>query len=315
MDWNYRLQRSLDGLDFDITKTKQRMMRVQAPAKLNLFLHIGEKRSDGFHALESLVVFAEESDSLIFERADELSLRVVGPFADALTGIPNNLVLRVARALDAERGAAITLKKNLPVAAGIGGGSADAGATLRGLNAFWKLGREPGELSEIAVAIGSDVPACIVSQPVWIAGRGEMVRAVGNIPSFALVLVNPNIPLSTEGVFARLNVRTGLGAMSPPRGDINSVWDLVNYLADSGNDLEAPACAIAPAIDEVLEALAHEPGCVLAQMSGSGATCFGIFQEAPWAEGAADRIMREHPKWWVRQTCIARPEVGIANVE
>ena len=287
------------------------MMRVRAPAKLNLFLHVGERRSDGFHALESLVVFVEETDILVIERADELSLTVVGPFADALKEVPDNLVLRAARALDATRGAAITLEKNLPIAAGIGGGSADAGAALRGLNAFWRLERDPGELSEIASAIGSDVPACVLSQPAWIAGRGEIVRGVGTISPFELVLVNPTIRLATASVFAGLNVRTGIGAMSPPGDEIASVWDLVAYLADSGNDLEGPACAIAPSIDEVLEALAHEPGCVLAQMSGSGATCFGIFQEGPWARGAAERIVHDHPDWWVRGTRIGPSDFAI----
>jgi len=283
-------------------------MRVQAPAKLNLFLHVGEKRADGFHALESLAVFVEEMDILVIERADELSLTVVGPFADALKEESDNLVLRAARALDATRGAAITLEKNLPVKAGIGGGSADAGAALRGLNAFWRLERDQGELREIAATIGSDVPACLLSQPVWIAGRGEIVQGVGTIPSFELVLVNPNIPLTTASVFARLNVRTGIGAMCPPGSEIASIWDLVNYLADSGNDLEGPASSMAPSIDEVLEALAHEPGCVLAQMSGSGATCFGIFQEGPWARGATERIVQDHPKWWVRGTRIVPPD-------
>lgn len=288
-----------------------RMMRVRAPAKLNLFLHVGEKHSDGFHALESLVVFVEETDILVVERADELSLNVVGPFADSLKEEPDNLVLRAARALDVTRGAAITLEKNLPVKAGIGGGSADAGAALRCLNAFWQLERDPEELREIAAEIGSDVPACVLSQPAWIAGRGEIVRGVGSIPPFELVLVNPNIGLATASVFASLNVRTGVGAMSPPGSEINSVWDLVTYLADSGNDLEAPACAMAPPIDEVLEALAHEPGCVLAQMSGSGATCFGIFQEGPWAQGASERIAQDHPDWWVRETRIGPSDYAI----
>jgi len=293
------------------------MMRVRAPAKLNLFLHVGETRSDGFHDLESLVVFAEESDFLVFEPADELSLHINGPFADALTNptadMPENLVLRAARELDCARGAAITLEKNLPVAAGIGGGSADAGAALRGLNAFWNLQRDDAELIETAAAIGSDVPACVLSQPAWITGRGEIVQSVTDIPSFALVMANPNVPLGTEGVFASLNVRTGLGVMHPPGSEIASVWDLVGFLADSGNDLESTACEFAPAIDQVLGALAHEPGCVLAQMSGSGATCFGIFQELSLAVGAADRIAREHPSWWVRQTRIAPRDVGVTE--
>jgi 4-diphosphocytidyl-2-C-methyl-D-erythritol kinase len=289
------------------------MMRVRAPAKLNLFLHVGEKRADGFHALESLLAFVEEADILVMEPADELSLTVVGPYAGALKEEPDNLVLRAARALDATRGAAITLEKNLPVAAGVGGGSADAGAALRGLNALWGLERDQGELGEIAAAIGSDVPACVLSQPVWMAGRGEIIRGFGTIPSFELVLVNPNVPLTTAFVFERLNVRTGIGAMRPPDEDFASIWDLVTYLADSGNDLEGPACSMAPSIDTVLDALAHEPGCVFVQMSGSGPTCFAIFQDGPWARGAADRIVQDHPEWWVRGTRIAPPDFAIPN--
>ena len=287
------------------------MIRVKAPAKLNLFLHVGDKRSDGFHALESLVVFAEECDVLSFEHADQLSLRITGPFGDALNDLPDNFVLRAALALHSERGAKITLEKNLPIAAGIGGGSADAGATLRGLNIFWKLERDVEELSEIAATLGSDVPACLLSEPAWVTGRGEIVRVVGSIAPFELVLVNSNSPLATAGVFSRLNVRSGLGAMRVPGEEITVVWDLVGYLGDSGNDLEAPACAIAPIIDEVIEALAHEPGCVLSQMSGSGATCFGIFQEGVWADGAAERIKQDHADWWVRRSRIAQSDIGV----
>jgi 4-diphosphocytidyl-2-C-methyl-D-erythritol kinase len=287
------------------------MMRVPAPAKLNLFLHVGDKRQDGFHVLESLVVFVEEADILTIEPATKLSLEIVGPFASALRDVSDNLVLRAARALDASLGAAITLEKNLPVAAGIGGGSADAAAALRGLNLFWDLDRPPDALNEIAAQIGSDVPACVLSQPVWMEGRGEVVFPTRPIPAFELVLANPNIALSTASVFASLNVRKGVGAMSPPEEEIESIWDLVTYLVDAGNDLELPACAMAPSIDEVLEALAHEPGCVLAQMSGSGPTCFGIFQEGPWAQGAAERIAQDHPEWWVRRTNIAAPDFAV----
>ena len=285
-------------------------MRVFAPAKLNLFLHIGERRPDGFHELESLVVFAEEGDRLVIERADELELVLAGPFASDLESGPANSVWRAARALDERRGARITLEKNLPVAAGIGGGSANAGAALRGLNALWQLGRSERDLQDAGAKLGSDVPVCTLAKAAWMTGRGERVISLAPLPQFHLVLVNPRVPVPTAAVFARLNVRTGLGAIAPPAVPIASVWDLVAYLADSGNDLEGPACGIAPVIDHVIEALAHEPGCVLAQMSGSGATCFGIFQDGPWAEGAAERIAIEHPKWWVRATRIAGPSTG-----
>lgn len=290
-------------------------MRILAPAKLNLFLHIGEVRPDGFHELESLVVFAEEADVLTIDDAGKFSLTLSGPYAHGLSAGPDNLVSRAAHSLDPNRGARIALQKNLPVAAGIGGGSADAAAALRGLNEFWGVGRSPEELLSDAAALGSDVPVCLRSQAAWMVGRGERVVLLDPLPQFDLVLVNPRVAVPTASVYSRLNVRTGIGALEPPLEPIASVWDLVAYLADSGNDLEAPACAIAPVIDDVIEALAHEPGCVLAQMSGSGATCFGIFQDGPWAAGAADRLTQDHPDWWVRQSRIAAPEFGVPFAE
>jgi 4-diphosphocytidyl-2-C-methyl-D-erythritol kinase len=282
-------------------------LRVRAPAKINLFLHVGDKRSDDFHALESLVVFAEEGDVLECAPASELSLRVTGPFARALEGA-DNLVLKAARALDSTRGAAITLEKQLPVAAGLGGGSADAGAALRALNRLWELEKSEKELLEIAGKLGSDVPACLLSRPVWMEGRGERLLPVAPFPPLPLVLVNPRVMLPTKAVFAGLNLRNGLGAARPPH--IHDVWELMSYLADSENDLEAPASRLAPVINEVLEAVAHEPGCVLSQMSGSGASCFGLFQDGPWAEGAAERLAEDHPGWWVRATRIAAADYG-----
>jgi len=283
---------------------------VRAPAKLNLFLHIGEQHADGFHDLESLAAFTEEADLLEFAPSDELTLRAQGPFAGALPGVPDNLVMRAARALDGNRGAEMALCKNLPVAAGLGGGSADAAAALRGLNVLWKLDRTDAELLAIAASIGSDVPACLLSRPLWMAGRGEQVAALPELPPVALVLVNPGVAVPTSRVFAALNARSGTGRMAPPAAGMKTVWDLVSYIADTDNDLEAPAEAIYPVIGEVLAALEHEPGCIQAQMSGSGATCFGIFQDGPWAGGAAGRIAADHPGWWVRATRLAAPGFG-----
>jgi 4-diphosphocytidyl-2-C-methyl-D-erythritol kinase len=286
-------------------------LKVRAPAKLNLFLHVGDRRPDSYHALESLVVFATECDQLECMPADTLSLTIVGPFARALKDETDNLVLRAARALDASRGAALRLEKNLPVAGGLGGGSADAAAALRALNALWGLERSESELVQIAAELGSDVPACVLSRPLWMEGRGERVSAVPALPPIKLVLVNPGIMVPTRAVFGSLNARSGIGTMYRPPATIESVWDLVSYLADADNDLEAPATLIAPEIDHVLGALAHEPGCVHAQMSGSGATCFGLFQDGPWAQGAADRLAEDHPHWWVKATEIAPSNVGV----
>ena len=291
-------------------------MNVFAPAKINLFLHVGEKRADGYHALESLVAFAQTGDRLAIEPAGVLSLDITGPFANRLVRNQDNLVLKAARALQSSpsppsgvRGAAITLEKNIPVAAGLGGGSADAAAALRGLNAFWNRNLTENELLEIASTLGSDVPACLLSRTCWMEGRGEFVKEVPPLPNFPIVLVNPGIMVPTGPIFADLNARTGIGAMQPP-GPMQNVWDLVGYLADAANDLEAPACRFAPLIEESFSALDREPGCVLAQMSGSGATCFGLFEQEQFAVGAAERIAQDHPEWWVRVTRIASPDVG-----
>jgi 4-diphosphocytidyl-2-C-methyl-D-erythritol kinase len=292
---------------------------VLAPAKLNLFLHVGERRDDGYHALESLVAFAETADRLELGQATEVSLRIEGPFGGALAREKDNLVLKAARLLQserghAERGARITLEKNLPLASGIGGGSADAAAALRGLDRLWELGTQEDALLELAARIGSDVPACLLSQPCWMEGRGERVAKLPALSQFPLVLVNPGIAVPTGPIFANLNARTGLGATIRPTGPIANLWDLLAYLADAGNDLEAPAAGLVPIIDDVLAALDREPGCALAQMSGSGATCFGLFHEQQFAYGAAERIAQDHPDWWVRVTRIAAPDIGVPVV-
>lgn len=290
------------------------MITVLAPAKINLFLHVGERREDGYHALESLTVFAETADRLDFVAASELSLNMSGPFARELAREQDNLVLKAARLLQSEcghaGGARISLLKNLPVASGVGGGSADAAATLRGLAWLWNSDASEARLLDLAMRLGSDVPACLLSQPCWMEGRGERVAKLPGLPQFPLVLVNPGVAVPTGPVFASLNARTGLGAISPPRQPIADLWDLLAYLSDAGNDLEPPAAQLVPIIDDVLAALDREPGCALAQMSGSGATCFGLFHEDQYARGAAERIAQDHRDWWVRVTRIAAPDIG-----
>jgi 4-diphosphocytidyl-2-C-methyl-D-erythritol kinase len=290
-------------------------VRVCAPAKINLFLHVGDRRSDAYHALQSLVAFAEAGDVLELAPAPELALRVSGPFAAQVPRGSGNLVLKAAQALSdrfsgSPRGAAIALEKNLPVAAGLGGGSADAAAVLRALNLLWSLDRSEDDLVELAQTLGSDAPVCVLSRPSFMEGRGEHVSPAVALPPLELILVNPGVLLPTQSVFAALNARTGTSAMQPP-ARIESLWDLVAYLEDSGNDLEAPATRLQPVIDEVLDALHHEPGCVFAQMSGSGATCFGLFDGREFAEGAASRMAQDHPEWWVKATRIAPPDFGV----
>ncbi len=254
-------------------------VKVFAPAKINLFLHVGDKRADGYHALESLAVFVDVGDELAIAPAEALSLQVDGPFADGLDGEDDNLVLKAARALNAT--ARIVLTKNLPVASGVGGGSADAAAVLRGLGA----GRS--DLHAIAATLGSDVPVCVDSRAAWMEGRGEILTPA-TVPEMHLVLVNPRLGVSTAAVFRALGARSGLGAARS------------TALEGTRNDLEAPARALQPAIGEVLDAMAASPGARLARMSGSGATCFGLFDDAEAAARAGKLLSDAHPGWWVR---------------
>jgi 4-diphosphocytidyl-2-C-methyl-D-erythritol kinase len=264
-------------------------VRIFAPAKINLFLHVGEKRSDGFHALESLAVFVDVGDELAFRASDDLSLRIEGPFGGNLAAGDDNLVLKAARALSAT--AQIVLTKNLPVASGIGGGSADAAAALRGLNELCGLGRR--DLENVAATLGSDVPVCVASRAAWMEGRGEILTPA-DIPCMPMVLVNPGVAVSTAEVFRRLQKRSGLGRRAA------TPIDLMQFLGTTANDLEAPACEIQPVIGDVLGALRALPDVRLSRMSGSGATCFAVFGNKESASHAARILSVAHPGWWVR---------------
>ncbi len=266
-----------------------RVVSVFAPAKINLFLHVGEKRRDGFHALESLAVFVDVGDELTFQTANDLSLSIEGPFAGDLGADADNLVLRAARSLNAK--ARIVLTKNLPVASGIGGGSADAAAALRGLNELCSFGRH--DLGQIAATLGSDVPVCVASRAAWMEGRGEILTPA-ELPGMALVLVNPGVAVSTAEVFRKLQKRSGLTIR------VASQIDMMQFLGTTSNDLEAPAREIQPVIGDVLEALQTLPDVLLARMSGSGATCFAIFGSEASAVRAAQTLVAARPEWWVR---------------
>ncbi|RMF34588.1 MAG: 4-(cytidine 5'-diphospho)-2-C-methyl-D-erythritol kinase [Alphaproteobacteria bacterium] len=278
-------------------------VREPAPAKINLSLHVTGRRADGYHLLDSLVVFADAADSITARPAPRTSLSVTGPFAAGLGGA-DNLVLGAARALPGPAvPAALTLEKNLPVASGIGGGSADAAATLRALERL--SGREVARETMLATALtlGADVPACLESRPLRMRGIGERLDPLPALPDLALVMVNPGVAVETAAVFARLGGRFSHPPAEPPAAGAGlDAW--LGWLAASGNDLQAPAIEAAPVIGAVLEALAAQPGVGLARMSGSGATCFGICRAMDEAEVAAAAIARAHPGWWVR---AARP--------
>jgi 4-diphosphocytidyl-2-C-methyl-D-erythritol kinase len=262
-----------------------------APAKVNLFLHVTGWRPDGYHLLDSLVVFAAAEDVLRGEPANELTLDLEGPFAISLGGEQDNLVLRAARALGA-RGARLVLEKNLPVASGIGGGSADAAAALRLLCRLWRL--SPPDLPGIALALGADVPVCLARRASRMGGVGEQLDAAPSLPGCGLVLVNPGVAVSTPEVF-----RARRGGWSAP-AEMPRAWPDVATMArdlrELRNDLEPPAIALQPVIGDVISALVAVPGCRLARMSGSGATCFGLFDDPVVAAQAAARLRRAN--WW-----------------
>ncbi len=282
-------------------------VRETAPAKLNLYLHLLGRRADGYHLIDSLVVFAVVGDAVEVAPGDGLSLDVTGPFASALAETHDNLVVRAARRLAAVGGvsadAAIRLHKALPVAAGLGGGSADAAAALRALAAFWRLRPDENELLRLGLELGADVPACLAGRAAFVGGIGEAIEPAPSLPPVFTVLVNPRTPLATKDVYAAF-----AGTFSQPArfaGAPRDAQELAAWLTERANDLEAPALRLAPAVGEVLAALAAEPGCLLARMSGSGATCFGLFATAEAASAAAARIAAARPGWWVVSTALA----------
>ena len=285
------------------------MISERAAAKINLFLHVGTKREDGFHPLQSLAVFTDLGDALAIAPASELSLNIDGPFARGLDGEGDNLVLRAARTLGTQ-GAKLALTKNLPVASGIGGGSADAAAALRGLNALWNSGKDSAALCEIAAGLGSDIPVCVLSTPSFMEGRGEILRAPESMPRLPMLLVNPRVAVPTRDVFAALKERS-CADMVLPRGRFRDTADLLRFLDTTRNDLEAPALQIQPVIGEVLAAIAALPGALLTRMSGSGATCFGIFADDACCARAAEILKEAAPGWWLAPTFV--PETGIAH--
>jgi 4-diphosphocytidyl-2-C-methyl-D-erythritol kinase len=269
-----------------------------APAKVNLFLHVTGKRPDGYHLLDSLVVFAGIADRIAYQPSGELSLAITGPFAASLAPEPDNLVLRAARVLAAEGGlhptGALTLDKQIPVASGIGGGSADAAAALRLLCRVWQLSPADPDLDRIAVKLGADVPVCLRNAPRRMRGVGDWLTPAPSLPPCGLVLANPGVPLATASVF-----RQRAGDFSPEAA-LPDGWRAVKEMAESlsglSNDLEAPAIGIVPAIRDVLGAISETKGCLLTRMSGSGATCFGLYADGRDAVAASRQLAR--PGWW-----------------
>jgi len=280
------------------------VLKAIAPAKVNLFLHVGPAKPNGRHDLDSLVVFADEqaSDHVSVELAEDTSLEVSGPFTEDSGELNENLVLKAARALQAasgsNKGAHIILKKWLPVAAGIGGGSSDAAAALRLLTQLW--GIDAAHAAAVAPGLGGDVPVALAGVPALMRGEGERVEPVrlpGRVPA---LLVNPRVVCPTGPVFRAYDAAGGGAAfteINPFPGFLDKDH-LTDWLSLQRNDLEAPAIAQVPEISDVLSFLRAQPGVRLARMSGSGATCFALFDALSFAERASVVLKQEAPGWW-----------------
>ena len=288
----------------------------EARAKVNLTLRVNGRRADGYHDLESVVAFADCADRLTLTPGPDLDLKMSGPLAEACGDTSDNLVLKAARLL-AERVpdmkvGSFTLDKALPVAAGIGGGSADAAAALRLLAKLNGLALDDPRIVEVAELTGADVPVCVNSHGCVMTGVGEALQPL-TLPKMPCVMVNPGVPVATRDVFNALGLRNGelrvgvTDVLLPERwpDDGASLEDWVEALAASSNDLETPALRVQPVIGEVIAALNATNGAWLARMSGSGATCFAIYENTAEAGRAAEKLRREHPGWWVHSGTLS----------
>lgn len=287
--------------------------RQQAPAKVNLFLHVTGKRDDGYHLLESLVCFTASGDVLSGEMRndDKITLSITGPMASDLSSekIDDNLVMRAARLLQEtcapDRGADLILDKRLPIASGIGGGSADAAAALRLLIDMWQIDIDPKSLSDLALSLGADVPVCLHGRTCLMTGIGENITELPDLPDVPIVLINPGKAVSTPEIFkARADEGFSPAGAWETERTFTSAASLADALSECGNDLTLPASGILPEICDVLNALAREEGCLMARMSGSGATCFGIYDTSEQADRAAHAIAIRNPEWWISPTYI-----------
>ena len=285
-------------------------------AKVNLTLRVVGRRTDGYHDIESVVAFADCADHLTLTPGPELELVATGPLAQACGATSDNLVIKAAHLLGERvpglKAGSFTLDKLLPVAAGIGGGSADAAAALRLLARLNQLAPDDARLRDVALLVGADVPVCLASRACDMSGVGENLLPL-NLPSLPCVMVNPRVPVATKDVFAALGLRNGellagtsdiIQSQDWP-DEASSVADWIAAIAAVPNDLEAPAIRIQPVIAEVLSALASADGARLARMSGSGATCFAVFEESAAAQRAAASIERDHPGWWVHAGALS----------
>lgn len=285
-----------------------------AAAKVNLFLHVGPLRADGFHPVSSLMVFADVGDELTAEPAGRLSLRVEGAMAGHAPPGDDNLVLRAARALAAKAGIAepalrLVLHKSLPAAAGLGGGSSDAAATLGLVRQALELRLEDAVLEEVAAGLGSDVPACVSGRPSIAEGRGELLRAAPALCPLPAVLVRPPVDSATGPVYRAFDADPAGASADAPElpASIATPAEAVAIFAGCRNDLEAPAVGLQPAIGAALAELRAAPETLLGRMSGSGSACFALCADEASAARLAARLAGGHPDWWVKACSLGGP--------
>ncbi len=300
-----------------MTSTDIKLLNVFAPAKVNLYLHITEKLSNGYHALDSLVAFVDIGDKIKIEPANELTFQITGPYAGSFKGTDldcskasSNLVIRaafsLAKAANKTPDIKITLEKNLPLASGLGGGSADAAATIWGLCEWWKISKKSDYIHDILSELGADAPVCFQCLPARLKGIGDVFE---NAPIFSetpIVLVNPEKACPTPLVFERGTQDFKKIIELPSR--LDNFDDLIVFLENTDNSLYQSACQIVPEIENIQRAIGLQAGCRLARMSGAGATCFGLFRTENQAQEAAKNIAYENPDWWVESGLLNRPE-------
>ena len=287
-------------------------LTILAPAKVNLYLHVAAVKPDGYHPLDSLVAFADVGDRVTISHAPSFDFTVEGPFGGSVGNDADNLVVKVLLALAAHLGQedlplSVVLDKRLPIAAGLGGGSADAGAVLRGANLLLDIGLSDDVLETIARAAGADGPMCYRARPALVSGVGEVLEAADDLPPLHAVLLNPGLPSPTGAVYKAYDT-AGQGDADRPTTPADwSVPSVIDWLGHQRNDLEAPALSVTPAIQEALDAMAAVPTCRLTRMSGSGATVFGLFDSAEVALDAA--LSLDRTGWWVRPTVLGTPKL------
>lgn len=287
------------------------VLREFAPAKINLYLHVLGRRADGYHSLESLVSFADIGDDLALEPDAVPTLTLDGPMAAGLSAGDDNLVLKAARLFTEAFPGALTgqfhLTKNLPIASGIGGGSSDAAAALRLLARANRIALAEPRLMALAQALGADVPVCLEAKPCIMRGIGHDLEPVMMSEAMPAVLINPGVAVETRAVFGALALQPGEDFIPASSSKHPDRAPALRALALARNDLEAPAMAVTATISLVLDALRGVPGCDLARMSGSGATCFGLFETMPAVQDAVQSLQVSHPHWWVRPCRINLP--------